>query len=193
MEVNIMTLLVLGVLVWSLTHVMPTIGAGTRSSLVRLAGESAYKGIAGLLIIAAIALMVTGWRSLPQEFIYELPAWADLVCGLAMLATSVLFFAPYMQTNISRFLRHPQLAGVIFWGLGHVLASGQVRSLLLFGGLSAWALIEILLINRRDGAWQRPGPASLKADFKLLLAGLGFFLLFALIHDSVFGVSVIPG
>jgi uncharacterized membrane protein len=186
-----MTYLVLGVLLWSFMHILPAVPTGIRAAIIDRTGEGPYKGLSGLLIIISIVLMVMGWRGLPREFIYELPAWADLVCGISMLAMSVLFFAPYMPTNIKRFLRHPQLIGIVLLGFGHVLASGQVRSLILFGGIGAWAIIEIILLNRRDGSWQKPEPVSIKSDYKLLLAGLGFFLLFVFIHEGVFGTSVL--
>ena len=187
-----MTYLILGVLLWSLLHILPAAGSGIRAALINRIGEGPYKGLFALLIILSIVMMVFGWKTIPREFIYELPAWADLVCGISMLAMSVLFFAPYMKTNISRLLRHPQLLGIALWGFGHVLASGQVRSLVLFGGISAWAIVELLCINRRDGAWQKPAPVSYMEDFKLLLAGLGFFLIFVFIHEGVFGAAVVP-
>ncbi len=187
-----MTYLVLGVLLWSFVHMLPAAGMGIRATLVNRIGEGPYKGLFALLIILSVVMMVFGWKAIPREFIYELPAWADLVCGLSMLAMSILFFAPYMQTNISRFLRHPQLIGIVLLGAGHVLASGQVRSLILFGGISAWAVIELICINRRDGDWHKPEPVSYLSDFKLLLAGLGFFMIFMFIHEGVFGAAVVP-
>ena len=40
------------------------------------------------------------------------------------------------------------------------------RSILLFGGLLIWAVLEIVFLNRRDGAWKKPeakpGSAVLK-------------------------------
>ena len=187
-----MTYLIVGVLLWSFVHMVPAVPMGIRASIIKRTGEGPYKGLFALLIIVSMVLMVLGWKSLPREFIYELPVWADVVCWVSMLAMSILFFAPYMQTNISRLLRHPQLTGIVLCGASHVLASGQLRSLVLFGGIGAWALIEIMLINRRDGSWQKPGPVSFMSDFKLLIAGLGFFLLFVFIHEDIFGAVIVP-
>jgi len=185
------TLLILGVLIFCAGHIVPAVPMGIRARLVKKMGIVPYKALFALAMIGGIVLIVLGWKSLPREFIYELPAWADHVCGLTMLAMSILFFAPYMPNNISRFLRHPQLTGIVLWSAGHILASGQVRSLVLFGFIGAWAVVEIALINRREGAWERPGPVAYKEDFKLLLAGLGFFMLFVFIHDAAFGVSLL--
>lgn len=187
-----MTLLILGVLIWSFVHAIPAVPLGMRATMIDRIGEGPWKALFVLAIVISVVLMMLGWKSLPREFIYELPNWAVHLCGLSMLVMSVLFFAPYMPNNIRRFLRHPQLVGIVLWSAGHILASGQVRSLVLFGGIGAWAVVEILLINRRDGAWERPGPVGLKSDLKVLIAGLGFFLLFAFMHEGIFGASILP-
>ena len=114
-----MKLLILGVLLWSLVHLAPAVLIGVRTTLVDRLGEAPYKGLAGILILGSIVLMILGWKSLPQEFIYESPVWADYVCGLAMLAMSILFFAPYMPNNISRFMR-------LFYGILKAVTFGYV-------------------------------------------------------------------
>ena len=187
-----MTYLIAGVLLWSLVHLLPSAMTRVRSALVRKTGEPVYKAGFGILIIISVLLMIKGWKLLPDEKLFQPFGWADELCLLLMLATSVLFFAPYMQTNISRFLRHPQLTGVVLWGVGHVLATGQLRSLVLFGGLGAWAVLEIILINQREGAWQKPEPASLRSELKLAIAGMCFFLLFMFTHNGLFGVTAVP-
>jgi uncharacterized membrane protein len=106
-----------------------------------------------------------------------------------MLIAFVLFFAPYPPNNIKRLLRHPQLTGVLCWGVGHLLANGEGRSIVLFGGLALWALLEMVLINRRDGAWQKPQPAPRKNDIILAAAGLGAYVIFAMAHQWLFGFS----
>jgi hypothetical protein len=46
--------------------------------------------------------------------------------------------------------------------------------------------------NRRDGAWQRPEPLPLAAEFKPLIgAALAFAILF-LVHPYIAGVSPLP-
>ena len=94
-----------------------------------------------------------------------------------------------MKTGIARVIRHPQLTGVMFWGVGHLLANGEGRSIVLFGGLTAWAFIEIILINRRDGAWSKPDPVPVKGDVILAAAGLVVYAVLAVSHLWLFGVS----
>jgi uncharacterized membrane protein len=171
---------------------LPAGAAALRTRLTGAMGENAYKGIFALLLIGAIVLMVFGWKSTEADEFYTAPAWGWVIAGLLMLASSVMFFAPYMANNISRRVRHPQLIAVVLFGVGHLAAVGNTRSLVLFGGLSLWAVIEILLLNRRDGAWEKPATVPRASDFKVLLPGLVFFLVFALTHNYLFGVTPIP-
>ena len=39
------------------------------------------------------------------------------------------------------------------WGISHLLMNGDNRSVMLFSGLTLWAVIEIIAINKREGAW----------------------------------------
>jgi hypothetical protein len=52
-------------------------------------------------------------------------------------------------------MRHPQLTGVKTWALAHLLVNGDLPSFILFGGLLAWAVVEVILINRQT-TWTRP-------------------------------------
>jgi uncharacterized membrane protein len=111
------------------------------------------------------------------------------VTALLVLIAFILIVAPYHATNLKRVLRHPQLTGVIIWGIGHLLANGESRSIVLFGGLTAWAVIEILLLNRRDGAWTKPDPVPVKKDLILTVAGLVVYVVIAASHQWLFGFS----
>jgi uncharacterized membrane protein len=184
-----MTRLALGILLWSLIHFVPAAFTGLRSRLVSRLGEKPYKGIFTLLMVGAIFLMISGWKSAVPGLVYVPPSWGRYATIVLMLAAFVLFFAPYTDNNFKRVLRHPQLAGVMVWGVGHLLANGDSRSLLLFGGLALWALIEIVLINRRDGARARPPPAPVRSDVIRVLVGAAAFAAMAAAHQWLFGIS----
>ena len=184
-----MTRLSLGVLLWSLVHLVPTLFAGARGKLVARIGENPYKGLFTLLIVLSIYLIISGWKAAVPESLYVPPAWGRHLTALLMLAAFVLFFAPYPPNNIRRVLRHPQLTGVALWGVGHLLANGEARSVVLFGGLALWAVIEILLINRRDGARTPPPPAPRRNDLLLIVAGVAVYVVLAAAHRWLFGFS----
>jgi len=185
--------LTLGVLLWSFTHFIPAAFTGSRKSLVARLGENAYKGLFTLLMALAIYLVISGWKATLPEFLYVPPAWGRHVTAPLMLLAFVLLFAPYPANNIKRALRHPQLTAVMCWGVGHLLANGEGRSVVLFGGLAAWAFVEIILLNRRDGAWQRPAGAPWKNDVILAIAGLVAYAAVAAAHQWLFGFSPFIG
>jgi len=184
-----MTKLSLGVLLWSLTHFVPTLFADLRHKLVARIGENPYKGLFTLLMVTSLYLVISGWKAAVPESLYVPPAWGRHLTTLLMLAAFVLFFAPYPANNVKRALRHPQLTGVALWGVGHLLANGETRSVILFGGLAAWAAIEMLLINRRDGARDKPPPVPRRNDVLLVVAGIAVYVVVAAAHRWLFGFS----
>lgn len=184
-----MLFLVLGVLLWSFMHFLPAADVRIRRNLIAKLGETPYKGIVALLLVLSIYLMYLGWKSTIPVAVYEPPAWGRHLTALLMMAAFILFFAPYPRNNIKRFLRHPQLTGVIIWGAAHLFANGESRSLVLFLGLTLWAVVEIVLINQRDGAWSRPEPAPIKNDIGLVIGGLLAYTGMVFAHTWLFGVS----
>lgn len=184
-----MSLLVLGVVIWSLIHFIPASAVKLREGIVKRVGLLPYKGIFAVLAFAALLLMIRGWKAAPLELVFSPPEWGIYATVIANLVAFILFFAPYIKKGFSRVLRHPQLTGVVFFGVGHLFSNGEARSLVLFGGLALWALLEMWLLNRRDGAWTRPEPSSVLSNIRLLLTGIGFFAIFVYIHQWLFGVG----
>lgn len=187
-----MTKLALGMLLWSIVHLIPALFGGARKKLIARIGENPYKGLFTVLTLLSLYLIVSGWKASPPEIVYLPPAWGRYLTLLLTLVGFVLLLAPYSHNNFKRLLRHPQLTGVLLWGVGHLFANGESRSLLLFGGMAMWALAEILLINRREGAWQKPEPAPLKNDVVRVVAGLIAFAIMMTAHQWLFGFSPLP-
>lgn len=181
--------LVFGVLLWSATHFVPALAAGFRKKLIDRLGEKPYKGVFTLVMVLAIYLIISGWRSTPPEMLYLPPAWGRHATMLLVLIAFVLFSASHGTNNIKRFIRHPQLSSVALWGFAHLLANGETRSVVLFGGLMLWAVADIALLNRREGAWQKPEAAPFKKDVIAVAAGIVVYLVIAFSHQWLFGVS----
>jgi uncharacterized membrane protein len=152
-----------------------------------------YQLCFALLIVASIVTMVLGWRSMSPEQVYNPPGWGHNVAIICSLLTFILFAAAKSQTNIKRVLRHPQLLGLVIWSVGHLLANGDQRSLILFTALGAWAIVEMLMINKRDGEWVKPEPLPGKADIITLVKGLVLFSVFFFLHPWLSGVPLLNG
>jgi uncharacterized membrane protein len=104
----------------------------------------------------------------------------------------VLFAASGVPSNLKRWIRHPQLTGVLVFAAGHLLSNGDQRSLVLFGGLGLWSIAAMIAISRRDGAWQKPAPVAPTAELKPLVAAIVIFAVLFFVHPWIAGVSPAP-
>ena len=188
-----MTLLVIGVLVWSATHLMPSVTPAIRGNLIERLGEKPYRGVFSVVILLALVLIVLGWRSAAQQTIYTPPLYGSAVVTALMFISFLLFAAASAPGNIKRILRHPMLTGTIVWSAAHLLANGDNRSVVVFGGIGLWALISIFTINRREGAWTKPAAVPLAKDAMTVVGTAVIFAIVLYLHQLVLGVSPLPG
>lgn len=188
-----MTLLILGIIVWSLTHLLPSALPGMRGRFVAALGENRYRGLFALVIVGALLLIVFGWKQAIPTAVYTPPMTASPLTSALILIGFVLFIASQAPGNIKRFIRHPQMIGTICWGVAHLLLNGDSRSVTLFGGLTVWAVLEILMINRREGDWRRPEAAPIRVDIVTVAIGLVAFAAIVYFHAGLFGVAAVPG
>ena len=187
-----MLLLLIGVVLWSFVHLYPALLPKSRKQLFDKLGEGPYKGLFTVGIFAGIALIIIGWRSITPTGIYAPLLGPGPVTGVLVLLTFILFAASGIPGNIRRFIRHPQMTGTILWGVSHLLSNGSNRAIVLFGGLTLWAVLEIVLINKRDGAWQKPEPAPIKKDVITVVGGIVVYLVVIYFHKGLFGVAALP-
>ena len=187
-----MNLLIAGITLWFVTHLFPAAMPGTRRNLVEKLGENPYKGLFSLLILAALLMIVFGWKSAVPGAIYAPPLGPGIVPSVLVLLSLIVFFASQTGGHIKRLIRHPQMTGVLLWSAAHLLANGDSRSVSLFGGLAVWAVLEIILINRREGPRGEKPVASIQQDLVALVIGGVVFALVGHFHLQLFGVSVAP-
>lgn len=183
-----MALLLAGITVWFLVHLFPAVAPVSRENMIFKLGENAYKGLFSLLILAALLLIVFGWKSSVPTTVYMPPIAPGLLPAVMVFAAFVLFFSSNFNTNAKRYLRHPQMAGTLLWAAAHLLTNGDSRSVMLFGGLAVWALLEIVLCNRRDGPRDELPAASLKYDLIAVLIGGVAWAIVGHFHIKLFGV-----
>ena len=186
-----MTLLILGIFLWSATHLFVAMAPTQRASLVARLGEGPYKGLFSLALVIALVLIVVGWRSITPEVVYQPPVFLRHLTLLLTPLALILFLSAQMPTDIKQVLRHPQLTGLKLWAFAHLLTNGELRSLVLFGGLLAWAVLEVIFINRRDGAWQKPAPVGALKTTVSALVGLAVAVALMFAHPWFTGRAVI--
>lgn len=185
-----MTLLILGVLLWSVVHLAPCIFPQVKTQLIERFGDNPYKGIFSVLILISIALIIFGWRSSDPEFLYYLGDWTPIVTAILVLIAFIFMGAANYPSRIKQYIRHPQLTGLIIWAVGHLLSNGDTRSLVLFGGLGLWAIIEIPLLNARDGEWQKPDVPSIAIEVRGIAISVVVYIVLVFLHPYFTGVPV---
>lgn len=187
-----MALLIAGVVLWSVAHLFPATAPGVRAKLATRFGEGPYKGLFALDIIIALVLIVFGWKAATPAPVYAPPLFGSPIPSAFLLLGIVLFVASSIPNNLRRYVRHPQMAGVLCWAIAHLLTNGDSRSAVLFGGFAIWAILEMVFINKRDGEWERPSSVPLLKDVITVAVGAAVFAALVYFHASLFGVSPIP-
>jgi len=186
-----MGLLILGLAMWSCIHLFPSIAIDARKNIISKVGLGSFKGIFAILIVSSVFLIVFGWRSVEPTDVYLPQNWGRHVTFLLALLTFILFVAARRKTNIKRFLRHPQLSGLLLWCIGHLLANGDKRSLILFSWLAVWAVVEMVMISRREGEWKKPDTVPVKNDVITVIAGCVLYAILIMAHPYLTGFKLI--
>jgi len=176
-----MTLLILGLLLWVAVHLFKRVSPSARASLDVRFGKKARGGIA-LLLLGSIVLMVMGYRAAPIEPVYQPLAGAGHLNNLLMLIAVFLIGAGSAKGVTASKLRHPMLLAVIVWAGAHLLVNGDLASIILFGGTGLWAIVEMVVISRAEGPWQRPAPGPIKKDIRVAVISVVLFAVFAGVH-----------
>ena len=175
-----MGLLIAGVILWSAAHFFKRLAPAARAGL----------GDKGRLLVtaalgASLLMMIFGYRMADFIPVYTPPEWARGVNNLAMIAAFYVFGASAAKPAkvwLGTKLRHPQLAAVAIWAVAHLLVNGDAASLVLFGGLLAWAFGAMALINRAEGPWDVPAQAPVKKEITLIMITVVLYSLVAAIH-----------
>jgi uncharacterized membrane protein len=104
---------------------------------------------------------------------------------IALVAT----YAP--AGKIKGLLRHPMLVAVKLWALAHLLANGDLGSIILFGSLLAWAVWDRIAVKRR-GDLGAPRVASFNTgDAIAIVVGTLAAIAMVYLHPIIIGVPIV--
>lgn len=147
-----MTYLVLGLVIFLGAHSVRIVAEGWRSRVLAQRGEAAYKGVYSLVSLAGFVLLIVGFgiaRDTPVQ-LWVPPVGLRHAASLFTLGAFVLLAAAYVPANGIRYrLQHPMVLGVKAWALAHLLASGRLESVVLFGAFLLWAVLDFRSARRR--------------------------------------------
>ena len=156
-----MTFLIIGLGIFLGVHAL-TMARGPRATLIGQLGAGPFKGLYSLTAFAGLLLIIYGYgaaRASGYVQIWNPPAFFGHVTALLMAFAFISLAAAYAPTGkIKSTLKHPMLVAVKAWALGHLLANGDLASILLFGSFLAWAVASRISLKRRPDKVE-PGPA----------------------------------
>ncbi len=214
-----MTALVVATAAFLLTHFVTS--TPLRAKLVAAMGEGPYRGHYSLAAFATLGFMIWAYGNAPREILWsgmrELPLFVMplalilIACGYSRNPTMVgaegLLRSEDPARGIIRVTRHPVMWGLMLWAAAHVLARGDIKSLIFFGSFLLLAAFGTLSMDRRKRAnpdWSRFAAATSHVPFVAIaqgrnrlewreigwtrpLAGIVAFFLLLWIHPWLFG------
>jgi uncharacterized membrane protein len=182
-----MILLAFGVLATSLMHLVAAVPS-LKPRIKAQVGEKAYGPLFGIASLIGIVIIVLGWRASEFVPVYDAPEWGRHANYLLTLIGFVFLGIFIFRGTLRQKLRFPMAYAVIFWAVGHLVANGDMASLILFGGFLAYALAHIV-IGAANGI--RPS-LEVRAGHDLLsvLIGIALYGIAAQLHGALIGVPV---
>jgi uncharacterized membrane protein len=176
--------------IFLLAHLIPSF-VELRRKFVDWKGETVYLICYSLVSALGLALIIAGKATAPDVPIWVPPRWMNHLTMTVMLPAVILIAARYLPNNLKRFIRHPFLWGFTLLALSHLLSNGDLGSLILFGGIGAYAVFDMWSANRR-GAQNSDKKMPLYMDVLLIFVGLIAYGVISYVHPNLFGVSVLP-
>lgn len=182
-------LLSLGVLLFVGVHLVPAFGS-LRQRLVDRLTLNGYKILFVVVSWLGVGLMVWGKIKAPQTAIWVPPGWSDEIALFIMLPSMILLTASMRPTNIKRFTPHPMMWGFVLWAGAHLLANGDLASIILFGSIGAYSIVAILSANARGA---KLSTTVVPPAREAMAIGLGIVVYAALLflHPYLFGAAVL--
>jgi uncharacterized membrane protein len=186
--------LVLGLVLFLGAHSISIVAPAWRD---RTAGRlgNAWRGLYSLVTIAGLFVIIWGYGMARhnQVLLYAAPRWTQYVTAVLMLPVFPLFLAAYFPGRIKRALQHPMLVSVMLCAVAHLIATGTLADVTLFGGFLAWALVD-----RISYKWRTPRPIPTAPAMRLndgiaVVTGLVFYVVFEQwLHVRWIGVQPLP-
>ena len=182
-----MIILVIGVLLVALTHLAAAFPA-VKQRLKERIGPRAFGPVFGFVSLIGIVIIVIGWRLSDVVTVYDPPVWGRhanfAFTLLAFLCLGIFLF----RGSLRQRLRFPMAIAAMLWATGHLLANGDQRSLILFGGFLVYGAAH-LAIGIANGV--RPSPEVRAGhDLMSILAGVALYGVMTQLHTALIGVPV---
>ncbi|EJN03056.1 NnrU family protein [Phyllobacterium sp. YR531] len=191
-----MLVMIIGIIVFLGIHSVRIVAPRWRLAKMNEWGEGKWKGLYSVLSILGLALLIWGFgmARLEAPILYEPPVWMKHITLLLMFFAFIflgVFIAP--PGRMKPALKHPMLIAIKTWALAHLLANGDLASLILFLSFLAWAVFDRIALKRQARAGLAPTaitPGPVTNDVIAVVIGLVLYGLFIWkLHAVLIGVS----
>lgn len=193
-----MTYLILGLVIFFGAHLFTAFRSRAPGKDIKARlGYGPYMGLYSLVSAIGLGLIIWGFGAArPAPVLYVPPAGLAHLNLALMLPALILLAAAYLPTGrIKKAVKHPMLAAVKIWALGHLLANGELNSVLLFGSFLAYGVIDRIAVKKRGDLGPGPdAPVSAMGDLAAIVIGAGAYAAILLwLHPILFGMPALPG
>jgi uncharacterized membrane protein len=187
--------MILGLVLFLGVHTL-TMQRELRAQVIAATGEGGYKIGYSLASASGLALIIWGFAR------YRATGWVDVwyppvalkhVTVALMLPAVILVVASYIRGRIYTTLKHPMLTGIKLWAAAHLLANGDLGSIILFGAFLGWAVFDRISLKHRTDSGGPPIPVGGPGNDLIAVAvGVVAYLALAFaFHPVVIGVPVV--
>src|SRR5512143_3277534 len=187
--------MILGLAVFFAAHTFTT-KREARGQVVARLGEGTYKILYSVVSLAGLALIIWGfahYRAAGMWNVWQPPTFTKHITVALMLPAVILVVASYIRGRIFATLKHPMLAGLKLWAAAHLLANGDLGSIILFGSFLGWAVYDRISLKHRSDSGAPPIPVGGPGNDLIAIAvGVVAYLALAFaFHPVVIGVPVV--
>jgi len=187
-----LTVLILGLLVFLATHVFVTMREA-RAAVIAQCGQNTYRALFSIVSLGSLALIVWGYEHAPWIAVWSPPAvFRHITIGLMLLA-AIALVAYFVPSHLKAWLKHPLLVSAKTWAFAHLLANGDLASIVMFAVFLAWGVYARIAAKRRGDEGFSTPPAGWTNDVIVVALGVVIFLALGyafhpmVLHHPVFG------
>jgi uncharacterized membrane protein len=189
-----MIYLVLGLVLFLGVHSISIVAPAWRDRTAARLGN-AWRGLYSLITIAGFIIMIWGYGVARRNpvMLYAPPAWTHYVTAVLMLPVFTLFLAAYLPGRIKSTFKHPMLLSVMVWAVAHLIATGMIANVILFGSFLVWAIADRVSFRWRTQRVIPTAPSMKLNDGIAIVVGLAIYVIFEhWLHLRWIGVQPLP-
>jgi uncharacterized membrane protein len=190
-----MTLFIVSIVVFFAIHLVPTL-TELRDRLMAQLGQQTYRVSFAVLSTASLILLIYAFAKAPVVTVWSPPSWTRWIAIVLMWPAFIFTVAAFVPGKIKAKVKFPFLVAIKTWALAHLIANGDLASMVLFASFLAYAVYD--RISLRTG--RRPTSligveGSAKPLNDVIAAVLGsalYFLFLVWLHPLLIGTSPWP-